>query len=104
MGEIRSLSKLTLAVRLDAEDPAILEALKGDQGIPGRQGVQGPPGQDSFVPGPKGDPGAKGDKGDIGRTGADSIVPGPKGDKGEPGVVPTKEELKALIREVLAGF
>lgn len=53
---------------------AWLASLKGEQGEPGEQGIQG-------LPGEKGEPGAIGPKGDTGPQGA----PGPIGPKGERG-------------------
>jgi hypothetical protein len=105
MGEIRNLSRGEFKVILESQDPAVLEALKGDQGPQGRPGPQGEPGKDSFVPGPqgmKGDSlaGPRGFEGPQGKPG----LPGLRGPTGEPGQPPTKEEIKALIREVLAGL
>lgn len=51
-----------------------LASLKGEQGEPGEQGIQG-------LPGEKGEPGTIGPKGDTGPQGA----PGPIGPKGERG-------------------
>ena len=45
--------------------------------VAGCDGVVGPPGADSTVPGPQGEPGT---------PGADSTVPGPQGEKGDPGI------------------
>ena len=83
---------------------------KGDQGAPGRDGVDGqaivgpkgdpgkdsdvpgPAGADSTVPGPQGAPGKDstvpgppGERGPQGERGADSTVPGPQGPAGERG-------------------
>ena len=50
----------------------------------GSDGLPGPPGPPSTVPGPKGDPG------EAGPPGQDSTVPGPPGPKGDPGTSITK--------------
>ena len=104
MGHIKGISGATLGVYIDLEEqsPEFLATLKGPKGDKG-ESIKGDPGKDSHVPGPKGDKGDKGDsiKGDPGK---DSMVPGPKGDKGDLGLSPTKEEIKKLIREVLAGM
>ena len=62
---------------------------KGDQGVPGQDGVQGPKGDkgdqgEQGLPGQDGAQGPKGDKGDQGLPGQDGAQ-GPKGDKGDQG-------------------
>lgn len=104
MGHIKGVSGATLGVYIDLaeQSPEFLATLKGPKGDKG-DSIKGDPGKDSTAPGPKGDKGdsIKGAKGDPGNDGKDSVVPGPPG---PPGPMPTKEELKKLIREVLAGM
>lgn len=50
-------------------------------------GIPGPPGKDSVVPGPAGPAGPPGPKGDPGPS---TGVEGPKGDKGDPGIAGPK--------------
>ena len=96
MGEIRNLSRGEFKVILESQDPALLEALRGPKcdpgkrGEPGTNGLAGRDGKDGLdgAPGKSGGVGPKGDK----------------GDKGDDGWIPTKEDIKALIREVLAGL
>jgi len=105
MGEIRG-GKATPAVLrfvFDDQDPAVVETLRGPQGNRGVQGEPGATGADSTVPGPQGDRGEAGPRGFEGPQGKEGIA-GPQGRQGEPGTVPTKDELKALIKEVLAGL
>lgn len=105
MGEIRNLSSpqaVVLQFVLDAQDPTILEKLIGPQGARGLQGTPGTPGAHG-KDGKDGLDGKNGLDGSRGEPGA----PGMKGDKGETGPrgwSPTKEELKALVKEVLAGL
>lgn len=58
----------------------------------GSDGLPGPPGPASTVPGPKGDPG---EEGPPGQPGADSTVPGPPGPPGPPVDISTKAETDA---------
>ena len=96
---------VVLQFLIDGQAPGIAEALRGPEGRSGLQGPQGDPGMDSSVPGPEGK------QGPVGPDGL-SIVgpPGPRGFQGEPGIEgppgwsPSKEALKALIKEVLAGL
>ena len=105
MGEIRNSKVTPVVLRFvfDDQDPAVVETLRGPQGNRGLQGLQGAKGVDSIVPGPKGDRGEVGPRGFEGLQGKEGIS-GPQGRQGEPGRVPTKDELKALIKEVLAGL
>jgi len=106
MGEIRSLSPsipVVLQFVLDGQDPSLVERLRGPQGTPGLKGDVGVKGADSTVPGPKGNPGKDGLDGRNGRDGKDA-QDGKDGITGPAGWSPTREELKALIKEVLAGL
>jgi len=96
-------AQIGLYIDLAEQSPEFLEKLRGPKGDPG-QNIKGDPGKDSTAPGPKGDKGDKGDsiKGDKGDPGKPYDGPPPK--DGKDGHTPTKEEIKKLIREVLAGM
>lgn len=67
----------------------------------GPQGIQGPTGAASSVPGP---PGATGAQGPIGLTGAASTVPGPTGPQGNPTTVNSKSGASiTLVASDIAG-
>ena len=98
---------IKVVVVLDDQDPEVIKKLKGPKGDPGPRGLayDGPPPKDG-VPGKDGEPGKPGRPGDSGKPGKDG-VPGKQGDPGRPGKdgwLPTKDDVKALIREVLAGL
>jgi hypothetical protein len=75
-----------LRIDLDAQDPEVLERLKGPTGPQGPS-TPGPRGE----PGPQGPSGQKGDRGDKGDRGekGDVGVEGPQGDQGPAGSVPS---------------
>jgi len=98
---------IKVVVVLDDQDPEVIKKLKGPKGDPGPRGLaydgsppkDGAPGQ----PGKDGNPGRSGDPGKDGEPGK----PGKQGEpgrSGKDGWLPTKDDVKALIREVLAGL
>lgn len=68
---------------IEPEQPANKDYV--DTRIAGVVTTPGPPGADSYVPGPPGDDGTNGTNGTNGAAGADSTVPGPTGPTGPTG-------------------